>query len=383
MSMPAKRMSRVSESGTVKIANLVAQMKAKGENIISFNVGEPDFKTPDNVVAAAKTALDEGFTHYTPSNGIPELREAIAQHERETGVPCKAEDVMVTPTKQAIFMSILALVDDGDEVILPEPAWVSYEPCISLAGGKTVPVKTTFEDGFQLTPEAVQAAVTKKTKLLILNSPSNPTGVVFKRENVKGIAEVAEDNKLNVLTDEIYKKLVYDGEHVPISSFGGMAERTITVDGFSKSFAMTGWRVGWLVAPPEVFREVSKLQQHSVTCANSFAQKGALAALRGPQESVQRMVAEFKQRRDLIVKLLNETGHFECRTPEGAFYVFPRFRAKMNSEKFTELLLAKAKVSVTPGSAFGAAGEGHVRFSYAASRESIKEGVKRIAKALV
>ena len=242
--MPAKRMSRVVESGTVKMGNVVSQMRARGEKVLSFNMGEPDFRTPDHIVAAAKQALDEGFTHYTPSNGIPELREAIAQHERECGVDAKAENVMVTLTKHAIFMTMLALVNDGDEVLLPEPAFVSYEPCIALAGGKAVPMTMTAENGFQLTPEMVQEKLTKKTKLLVLNSPSNPTGAVFKRENLKGIAEVCNDAKLNVFSDEIYKKLIYDGEHVSIASFDGMAERTVIADGFSKPYAMTGWRVG-------------------------------------------------------------------------------------------------------------------------------------------
>jgi aspartate aminotransferase len=382
VSMPAKRMSKIKPSGTVKIANLVSQMKARGENVISFNVGEPDFDTPAHVVEAAKKALDSGFTHYTPSNGIPELREAIAQHCWETGIQCKAENVMVTPCKQAIFMTMLATIDNGNEVLIPEPAWVSYGPCVSVAGGKPVPIQTSYESGFQLTPEMVQDRVTKKTKMLVLNSPANPTGVVYKPENLKGIAEVAVEKNLLVLSDEIYKKLVYEGAHVPVSSFEGMFERTITVDGFSKSYAMTGWRIGWMVAPKPIFDEVSKLQQHSITCVTSFGQKAAVAALTGPQDSVKKMVDEFKLRRDLIVKLLNDTGQFECRTPEGAFYVFPRFKAAMDSEKFTELLLTKAKVSVTPGSAFGQAGEGHVRFSYAASRDNIKAGIESITKAL-
>jgi aspartate aminotransferase len=375
-------MSRVAESGTVKIGNIVSQMKARGEKVLAFNMGEPDFKTPDHIVAAAKEALDEGFTHYTPSNGIPELREAIAQHERECGLDCKAENVMVTMTKHAIFMTMLALVDDGDEVLLPEPAFVSYEPCISLAGGKAVPITMTAENGFQLTPEMVLEKITKKTKLLVINSPSNPTGAVFKRENLRGIAEVCADAKLNVFSDEIYKKLIYDGEHVSIASFDGMAERTIVADGFSKPYAMTGWRVGWLVAPKPIFSELSKLQQHSLTCVTSFVQKGALAALRGSQEPVKGMLSEFRARRDLIVKLMNDTGHFECRTPDGAFYVFPKYKADMSSEKFAEQMLTKAKVAVTPGIAFGGAGEGHIRISYAASREAIKQGVRQMANAL-
>jgi aspartate aminotransferase len=382
MKMPAKRMSRVVESGTVKMGNLVSQMKAKGEKIISFNMGEPDFKTPDHIVAATKQALDEGFTHYTPSNGIPELREAIAQHERECGVDCKSENVMVTMTKHAIFMTMLATIDDGDEVLVPEPAFVSYEPCISLAGGKAVPIKTVGENGFQLTPEMVQEKITKKTKLLVLNSPSNPTGAVYERENLKGIAEVCCDSKLQVFSDEIYKKLIYEGEHVSIASFDGMLERTVIADGFSKPYAMTGWRVGWLVAPKPIFAELAKLQQHSLTCVTSFVQKGALAAIRGSQEPVRGMLAEFKERRDLVVKLLNASGHFECRTPSGAFYVFPKYKADVPSEKFAENLLSKAKVAVTAGSAFGKAGEGHIRISYAASREAIKEGVRHITASL-
>jgi len=375
----AKRVTSIESSPTVRLGNLVAEMRARGETILSLSVGEPDFPTPSHIVEAAKKALDDGFTKYTPSLGIPELRQAIAEASvKENGIPAKPENVLVSPTKHTLFLACMALLDSGDEAILPDPGWVSYDPMVRLAGARPVPVRAADEEGFVLTPEAVSEAITPRTRVILLNSPSNPAGSVMPRAAVEGIADLARDHDLVVVSDEIYEKILYDGEHVSIASLPGMFDRTVTVNGFSKTYSMTGWRLGWLVAPSPILKEVAKVQEHTVTCATSFAQKAGVAALRGPRAPVDAMVKEFRARRDLIVSELLKSDVLECSLPGGAFYVFPRFDVDLSSAKLSELLLEKAKVAVTPGSAFGSAGEGHQRLSYAASRETILEGVRRI-----
>lgn len=380
--MFAERMSRISESGTVRISNIVGKLRSEGKDIVSFALGEPDFPTPRHIVEAASRALNEGFTHYTPSNGIPELREAIAEKmQKENCVNCAPANVMVTPAKQAIFMTIMALVDEGDEVIIPDPAWVSYVPIVNFAGGKPVFVQTSGDD-FSLKAEDVADRVTERTKMIIVNSPSNPTGGLMDRNGLELLADLATDRKLIVLSDEIYEKIIYEGTHHSIASFDGMFERTVTINGFSKAYAMTGWRLGYMVADKPVLDQVGKLQQQSITCAASFAQKAGVAALKGGDDCVRKMVDEFRARRDLLVKRLNSIKGFRCGTPKGAFYTFPSFDFKMSSSEFTEHLLKEAQVSVTPGIEFGPSGEGHVRFSYAASRENIEKGMDRIARAV-
>src|SRR3990170_4004407 len=375
----AKRVTSIESSPTVRLGNLVAEMRARGETILSLSVGEPDFPTPSHIVEAAKKALDDGFTKYTPSLGIPELRQAIAEASvKENGIPAKPENVLVSPTKHTLFLACMALLDSGDEAILPDPGWVSYDPMVRLAGARPVPVRAADEEGFVLTPEAVSEAITPRTRVILLNSPSNPAGSVMPRAAVEGIADLARDHDLVVVSDEIYEKILYDGEHVSIASLPGMFDRTVTVNGFSKTYSMTGWRLGWLVAPSPILKEVAKVQEHTVTCATSFAQKAGVAALRAPRAPVDAMVKEFRARRDLIVSELLKSDVLECSLPGGAFYVFPRFDVDLSSAKLSELLLEKAKVAVTPGSAFGSAGEGHQRLSYAASRETILEGVRRI-----
>ncbi|MEW5937055.1 MAG: pyridoxal phosphate-dependent aminotransferase [Candidatus Thermoplasmatota archaeon] len=378
--MAARRMSKVRSSGTLKMGNLVKALRAKGEDVISFTMGEPDFDTPQHIKDAAAEALRAGLTHYGPSMGIPEMRAAVAawasgQHR----VPCTPEDVLITPAKHAIFMSILAHVDDGDEVILPEPAWVSYEPCVSLAGGRCVPLETREEEGFQVLPEALAELLSPKTRMVILNTPSNPTGAVLTEENLRGVADLANDHDLIVLSDEIYERIVYEGAHCSIASLDGMAERTITVSGLSKSYAMTGWRIGWLIAPSALMAEISKLQEHSLTCVPVFVQKAGVAALTGPQAPVKAMVEEFRARRDLMLRLIG--GSLHCPVPHGAFYLFPSYEGEQSSEALAERLLREAKVATTPGSAFGKAGEGHLRLSYAASKEDIQVGIERLASA--
>jgi aspartate aminotransferase len=377
----AKRVLSIESSPTVRIGDLIAEMKARGEKVLSLAVGEPDFPTPAHIVEAAKKALDEGYTKYTPAPGIRELREAIAEKsQKENHIPAKPENVLVAPTKHTLFMTCMALLDTGDEAIIPDPGWVSYAPMVTLAGARPVPVRTADEEGFVPSVDAVSEAITPRTRLLMLNSPSNPAGSVYSREVMRGLADLAADHDLTVVSDEIYEKILYDGEHVSPASLDGMFDRTVTVNGFSKTYSMTGWRLGWLVAPTPLFKEISKVQEHTITCATAFAQKAGVAALRGPTAPLQAMVKEFHARRDIVLKELAKIDGLSTDRPHGAFYVFPRVHASIESATLTERILKEASVAVTPGSAFGAAGEGHVRISYAASRETIVEGLRRIAE---
>ena len=381
--MVSKRLQEVPASGTIAISNLVSQMKAEGVDIVSFSMGEPDFTTPENIIDACCDSLHAGFTHYTPSTGIPELREAVAEMEnRVDGVPCKASNVLITPTKQAIFMIALAYIDPGDEVILMDPTWVYYEACIRLAGGVPVYVSSKYEDEFVVDPAMIEAAVTPRTKMIILNTPSNPTGTVMPGEVLKQIADIAIANDIMVLSDEIYEAIIYEGKHTSIASFPGMFDRTLLVSGLSKTYAMTGWRLGWAVASEENIKAINKLQSHSISCCVSFVQKAAVEAIRGPQDAKNAMVAEFRKRRDLALDLISEIPQLECNVPKGAFYVFPKYSMDMSSAKLAEVLLKEGHVAVTPGIAFGPGGEGFFRVSYATSEGQIREGFDRIKKTL-
>ena len=381
--MVSKRLQEIPASGTIAISNLVSQMKAEGVDIVSFSMGEPDFTTPENIIDACCDALHSGFTHYTPSMGIPELREAVADMEsRVDGVPCRASNVLITPTKQAIFMIALAYINPGDEVILPDPSWVSYEACVRLAGGVPVYIPTKFEDEFVVDPALIEAAITPRTRMIILNTPSNPTGTVIPREVLRQIADIAIANDLLVLSDEIYESIIYEGKHTSIASFPEMFDRTLLVSGLSKTYAMTGWRLGWAVASEENIKVINKLQSHSISCCVSFVQKAAVEAIRGPQDAKEAMVKEFRKRRDLALDLISEIPQLECNVPKGAFYVFPRYSIDMPSAKLAEVLLKEGHVAVTPGTAFGPGGEGFFRVSYATSEDQIREGFDRIKKTL-
>jgi aspartate aminotransferase len=376
----AKYLDKVGFSATLKSKELINRMKAEGREVLAFTVGEPDFNTPQFISDAAIKALNEGFTHYTASPGIPELRSAVAEKSKnENNIPCGPENVMITPTKFGIYTAILAAVNQGDEVIISDPAWVSYEPMVQMAQGKPVFVKTYNEDEFRMIPENVMEAVTDKSKMIILNSPSNPTGGVATRGDIKGIADIARDHDLIVLSDEIYEKIIYEGEHYSIAAEEGMAHRTFTVNGFSKAYAMTGWRLGWVIAPKILFNGISKIQQHSISCCTSFAQKGGVAALNGPVEIITEMVNEFKARRELVINRINEIPGLSCFMPKGAFYAFFGFDYNLTSEEFCTQLIEKAGVVLTPGSAFGPGGEGFVRLSYAASQEMLNRGLDKIA----
>lgn len=379
--MVSKRVQAVPVSGTIEISNIVSQLKASGVDIVSFSMGEPDFATPSNIVDACVDSLHEGFTHYTPSLGIPELREAVAERARTFNhINCTAKNVLITPCKQAIFMTALAYLDPGDEVIMSDPSWVSYEACIKLAGGVPVYVPTRFEDDFVIDPAAVEAVITPKTKMIILNTPSNPTGCVLPESTIRQIADLAMKHDLMVMSDEIYENIIYEGKHFSIASLPGMFERTITVSGLSKTYAMTGWRLGWALAPEVDISAINKLQSHSISCCVSFTQTAAVEAINGPQESRDEMVRIFRQRRDLALDLISEIKGLECNVPQGAFYLFPRYDSKMNSVELATNLLKYAHVAVTPGTAFGPNGEGFFRVSYATSEDNIREGLSRIKK---
>lgn len=381
--MAARRLSTVPESGTVKIANIVSKLKQEGADIVSFSMGEPDFATPENINQACIQSLNDHFTHYTPSAGIPELRKAVAERTRmDNGILCSDANVLITPTKQAIFMTMLATIDEGDDVVLPDPSWGTYEACIRLVGGMPKFVHLDAESAYRMTPEKVAEAIGPKTKMIILNSPANPTGSVLTEGDVKGIADLAKDHDLLVLSDEVYEKVIFEGKHHSIAALDGMFERTITVNGVSKTYAMTGWRLGWAVAPTSIIKSLNTLQTHSLTCVTSFVQKAGVEALNGPQRSVELMVEEFRARRDLIMSLIREIPSLHCPEPAGAFYLFPSYDQKMGSEDMAAYLLEKAHVAVTPGSAFGPSGEGHIRISYACSRKDIREGMARMKAAL-
>jgi aspartate aminotransferase len=375
--MTANRLQNITESATLRISNLANELKGQGKDIISFSLGEPDFNTPAHIIDAAKASLDRGETHYTPSPGIPELRKAIAEKlKKENRIDAKPGNIIATPgAKQAIFEVMLSVLQEGDEALLFDPAWVSYDPCIKLAGAKTVWAPTSRENGF--IPVEIGEHITRKTKLIVVNSPCNPTGGVYGKETLKEIADIAAEKKIMVLSDEIYEKIIYDREHISIGSMDGMHDLTVTVNGFSKAYAMTGWRLGYAHAPKNVYEQMLKLHSHSVSQATSFIQYAGIAALQGDQTRVYEMVREFRTRRDLLVKGLNDIG-IKCAMPEGAFYAFANVSRYGTGEEVAELLLNKAFVATTPGSAFGEAGNDFIRISYATSQERIMEALRRM-----
>ncbi len=379
--MTAKRLQKITESATLRISNLASELKSQGKDIISFSLGEPDFATPSHIIDAVKASLERGDTHYTPSPGIPELRKAIAQKlKNENNIETKPGNIIVTPgAKQAIFEVMLSVLQEGDEAILFDPAWVSYDPCVMLTGAKTVWVPTDADKSF--TPVDLAEHITKKTKIIVVNSPCNPTGGVYGRETLKEIADIAVDKNILVLSDEIYEKIIYDKEHISIGSMDGMQDMTITVNGFSKAYAMTGWRLGYVSAPKDIYEQMLKLHSHSVSQATSFVQYAGMAALQGDQTCVTDMVREFRARRDLLVRGLNKLG-IRCAMPDGAFYAFADVSKYGSGEKVAELLLNKAFVATTPGYAFGEAGNDFIRISYATSQDRIREALRRMEAVL-
>jgi aspartate/methionine/tyrosine aminotransferase len=377
----APRMARLGTESAFEVLARARQLERAGREIIHLEIGEPDFDTPVHIKEAAKQALDAGATHYGPSAGLPELREAIAKHVAETrGVPVAPEEVVVTPgAKPIMFFTIMALIGDGDEVIYPNPGFPIYESVINFVGGVPVPIPLREESGFGFDLELFERRVSSKTKLIVINSPENPTGGVLDRDQLGRIADVARRRGIPVLSDEIYRQFLYEGEFASIMGLPGMREQTILLDGFSKSYAMTGWRLGYGVMPPALAEHVARLMVNSNSCTASFVQLAGIAALQGDQTPVARMVAEFKRRRDLLVDGLNRLPGVRCARPRGAFYVFPNITGtRRPSAEVAERLLTEAGVAALSGAAFGAHGEGYLRFSYANSESNLRLALERM-----
>jgi len=375
MKQLSAKVAAIAPSATIEITNKAKKMQREGIDVISLSIGEPDFDTPKHITDACIDALKKGETHYAPSNGIPELLAAISEKiVKENKFSCEPDQVIVTcGAKDAIYEGMEAVLNPGDEVILPTPAWVSYEPCVQMAGGKTVfhPVN---QKTFQL-DDSILEKVTAKTKMISINSPSNPSGAVFDKKSMKLVADLCEDHDLYAMSDEIYEKLIYGKEHVSLASIGDMAQRTITVNGFSKAYAMTGWRLGYAVAPKAIIKAMSKVQQHSVSQATTFAMWGAVAALKGDQKCVEEMRTEFDKRRKFMMAELGKMG-YTCAPADGAFYAFVKVAGDDN--KIATDWLEKGHVAATPGSSFYA--PGWIRLSYAASMERLREAMDRIRK---
>ncbi|WP_448595811.1 pyridoxal phosphate-dependent aminotransferase [Thermoflexus hugenholtzii] len=381
----AERMSRLGTETAFEVLARAKALEAQGREIIHLEIGEPDFDTPAHIKAAAVRALEEGWTHYTPAAGIPALREAIADYIRRTrGIPVGPEHVVVVPGgKPIMFFAILALVEEGDEVIYPNPGFPIYESMIRFVGARPVPLRLRMENEFRVDVEELARLITPRTRMLILNSPANPTGGVLTREDLEAIAELCLKHDLVVLSDEIYSRILYEGEHISIASFPGMLERTIILDGFSKTYAMTGWRLGYGVMPEPLAEAVTRLMINSNSCTAAFTQIAGIAALTGPQDDVDRMVAAFRERREVMVEGLNRLPGFRCLKPKGAFYAFPNIEGTgMSSRELAHYLLEEAGVAVLSGTAFGEYGEGFLRLSFANSIENIQKALERIEKAL-
>jgi aspartate aminotransferase len=391
----AERLSAVKPSATVAVAQRARELKAQGIDVLSFSVGEPDFDTPAFIREAAKKAIDSGATRYTAARGVPELREAICDvsAKRRPGIRYTAAECVVSVgAKHTLFNLALALYDPGDEVIIPAPYWVSYPEQVRLVGAEPVIVETSEADGFCMTPDALRAAITPKTKALILCSPSNPTGAAYTGEQLRALADVAAEHDFWVIVDEIYGQLIYGGfeQKSIVEVAPELKDRIIIVDGVSKTFAMTGWRIGWMLGPEYVTKACDKIQSQSTTNPSAIAQQAAVAALRGPWEPMEQMRQAFEARRSIIVDGLNAIDGIRCRVPEGAFYAFANVQALIgkkgagktlaNDIDFAGYLLEEARCAVVPGTAFGA--PGFVRISYAASNEMIHEGLKRINEAV-
>jgi aspartate aminotransferase len=377
----ARRMSRLGTETAFEVLNKARALERQGKSIIHLEIGEPDFDTPANVIEAGVDALHKGWTHYGPSAGLPELRQTIADYvSRTRNVKVSPEEVVVVPGgKPIIFFTILALIDEGDEVIYPNPGFPIYESMIHYVGGKAVPIHLREERDFSLDVDELAALITDRTKLIILNSPQNPTGGVMQRRDVEQVAQIIGDRNILVLSDEIYSRLLFEGEHFSIMSVPGMQERTILLDGFSKTYAMTGWRMGYGVMRPELAAHITRLATNSTSCTASFTQIAGIEALRGDQSSVDQMCAEFKRRRDVFVAGLNKIKGFSCRLPKGAFYVFPNIaKTGWKSKPLADALLEQAGIAALSGTAFGEFGEGYLRFSVANSLENLHEALDRL-----
>jgi aspartate/methionine/tyrosine aminotransferase len=381
----AQRMSRLGTESAFEVLARARALERQGREVIHLEIGEPDFDTPGHIREAAKRALDSGATHYGPSAGLPELREAIAKDVAATrGIPVSPDEVVVTPgAKPIMYFVITALVDPGDEVIYPNPGFPIYESVINFVGGVPVPIPLREESGFGFDLDVFERKVSSRTKLIVINSPQNPTGGVLEVDQLGRIAEIARRYRIPVLADEIYKSFLYDGEFASITRFPGMQDLVIILDGFSKAYAMTGWRLGYGVMPGPLAEHVTRLMVNSNSCTASFTQLAGIAALQGDQTPVAAMVAEFQRRRDVIVAGLNDLPGVSCRSPRGAFYVFPNISAlRRPSTEVANALLQEAGVAVLGGSAFGEYGEGYLRLSYANSEANIRKALDRMRPVL-
>lgn len=384
----SSRAYKITQEGAFAVLAKAKEIEAKGKNVIHMEIGEPDFDTPENIKRAAIDALIKGATHYTPTPGIPELRKAIAERvSTDLGVDVDWKNVLVTlGCKEAIFTSIMSIVDEGDEVIYPNPGYPAYESITAYAGGKPVPLRLSENNEFRMTPEEVNELMTDRTKAIIINSPHNPCGSVLRKEDVKGIVEIAEDRNAFVISDEIYYPILFDGlKHYSPLSFT-KKDNVILVDGFSKRYAMTGWRLGYVVAPPDLVEPMTKLLNNMTSCPNQFVQYAGIEALKGPQDSVKQMVKAYEERRNAVIEKLKEIDNITYSRPQGAFYTFVNVqkilsRIGMNSEQLVIKLIEDYGVAVLHGSSMGTYGEGFIRISFANSIENLIEGISRLERA--
>jgi aspartate aminotransferase len=378
----AKRMDMLGTETAFEVLAKAKALEKQGRDIVHLEIGEPDFDTPSNIKEAACKAMKAGYTHYVPASGIPELRQAIAEYlSKSRGISVDPDEVVVTPgAKPIIFFSILALVEPGDEVMYPNPGFPIYESMINFVGAKPVPMPLKEENDFRFDNDDTAAKITNKTKMIILNSPENPTGGVLNKANLEVVADkVKNRDDVFILSDEVYSQMPYEGKHQSIASLPSMKEKTILLDGFSKTYAMTGWRMGYAAMRKDLAQKITQLMINSNSCTCAFTQMAGIEALRGPQTESKRMVEEFRRRRDIIVLGLNKIKGITCKKPQGAFYVFPNVKSfKMESKKFADHILQKAGVAVLSGTSFGAYGEGYIRLSFANSVENIKKALKRI-----
>ncbi len=387
----AKRMAKIKPSPTLAVSAKAKAMKARGIDVIGFGAGEPDFDTPDHIKQAAIKAIESGFTKYTPAGGIPELKQAVCEKfKKDNNLDYQSEEIIVScGAKHSIFNAIMALCDESSEAIIPSPYWLSYPQMIKPTGAKAVIVETTQRDNFKITPGKLRRAITPKTKLLILNSPSNPTGMVYTTDELQSIAKVISEAGIFCISDEIYEKIIYDNQqHISIASLGEkIKELTVVINGVSKSYSMTGWRIGYAAGSKEIIQAMGNLQSHSTSNPTSIAQVAATAALTGPQQEVKKMVEEFKRRRDYMIEKINKINGISCLKPQGAFYVWVDISGILKQAKYkgkpvkdslslTDIILSEARVAAVPGSVFGA--DNYLRLSYATSMQNINQGLSRL-----
>jgi len=381
--MMISRVSEIPPSGTIGMADKIRRMIHRGDQVINLAGFNPDFETADHIKDSAKNALEGGYAGLTDSRGLLELREALAAKlEKENRISADPEtEILITVgAKEAVFAAILSLISPGDEVLVFDPSWVTYVPCVYIAGGKPVPIPLREEEDFSLDENEIKRVITPRTKMIILNSPHNPTGKVFSLKEIESIARVVNDNELLVISDESYDKIIYDGyKHYSIASLPRMAQHTITINSFSKTYVMAGWRVGYAIANREIIDSMLMIHQHAVSCPSSFAQKAAVTAVNGSQETVKEMIRKFKERRDYIVEEIRGIDRISFMRPRGTFHIFPNVsKYGKSSQELAELLLEETKVATVPGISFGNNGEGHLRISFTNSSEYIRKGVDRI-----